>query len=294
VSSPLLASDTALGEEWQFVAARAATVPGGELLQGGGMERIEDLAAGGWRHFARTDGDIQTGVEIGRSQPASGQGCLRLTAKPASVDEAPVVVETPPVWVTTPAITAPAGKLIEISAQVMVPKAITGSVDGLFVFDSLGGPALGERVAATKVWRRLVLHRIVPADAVGEPLTVTFALTGLGTALVDDVSVRVVERGDPTAVVAVPVSAPAAPAAGRGFPTPGELLAQPTAPQAPPSRPVEAAPTPAPTWPGMSLEWPKLMPFGQSSNDPPPGPGGGTIDPFKRSRGSAPPTGDAP
>jgi hypothetical protein len=29
------------------------------------------------------------------------------------------------------------------------------------------------------------------------------------------------------------------------------------------------------------------VPFGQSSTAPPPGPGGGTIDPFKRARGPA-------
>jgi len=289
VSSPLLASDTALGEEWQFVAARAATVPGPELLHGGGMERIEDLAGGGWRHFARTGGDIRTSVEIGRAQPASGQGCLRLSAKPASPEEAPVVVETPPVWVTTPPVAAPAGKLIEITAQVMVPKAITGSVDGLFVFDSLGGPALGERVAATKVWRRLVLHRIVPPESAGEPLTVTFALTGLGIALVDDVSIRAVERGDPSRPMAVPVSSPSDPEGKRGFPTPGELLAQPAAPPTPPQSSTTAATPSAPSWPGMNLEWPKLMPFGQSANEPPPGVGGGTIDPFKRARGGPPP-----
>ena len=34
----------------------------------------------------------------------------------------------------------------------------------------------------------------------------------------------------------------------------------------------------------MNLEWPKLMPFGQSPNTPPPGPGGGRLDPFKRAR----------
>jgi hypothetical protein len=40
----------------------------------------------------------------------------------------------------------------------------------------------------------------------------------------------------------------------------------------------------------MTLDWPQL-PFGQSSNAPPPGPGGGTIDPFKRARaGSSPVT----
>jgi hypothetical protein len=36
------------------------------------------------------------------------------------------------------------------------------------------------------------------------------------------------------------------------------------------------------------MEWPKLMPFGQSSA-PPPGVGGGTVDPFKRARGPTTP-----
>jgi hypothetical protein len=287
VASPLLASDTALAEEWQFVAARAAIVQGPELLGGGGMERIEDLSGGGWRHFARTQSDIVTKLEISLAKPASGQGCLRMVARPASKDDPPIVVETPPLWVTTPPLQPPAGKLVEISAQVMVSKPVAGSVDGLFVFDSLGGPALGERVAATKTWRRLVLHRIVPADSAGEPLTVTFALTGLGEAFIDEVSIRTVDRGTP-GVVATPVSTGGQ--AG-GFPTPQDLLAPPAAAAAGgPSRPPLPAPPPQPQgWPGMNLEWPKLVPFGQSANEPPPGPGGGTVDPFKRARGSSPP-----
>ena len=290
VASPLTASDTALAEEWQFVAARTATVSGPELLPGGGMERIEELSGGGWRHFARPHSDIRTGLEISLARPASGQGCLRMIAKPINAEEAPIVVETPPIWITTPPIQAPPGKLLEISAQVFVPKPITGSVDGLFVFDSLGGPALGERVAATKVWRRLVLHRIVPPEAVGEPVTVTFALTGLGEARIDDVSVRVIDRGGPGGVPATLVSTPGP---QRSFPTPNDLLGSPT-PLSPPTAaaPTAAAPAiptaAAPTWPGMNLDWPQLMPFGQSTNEPPPGPGGGTVDPFKRARGNAP------
>ena len=56
---------------------------------------------------------------------------------------------------------AAAGTLLEI-AQVRVPNPIEGSVDGLLVFDSYGGPALAERVNKTESWRRLVLYRIVP------------------------------------------------------------------------------------------------------------------------------------
>jgi hypothetical protein len=285
VASPLTCSDVTLAEAWQFVAAKAQTTAGEELLQGGEMEALEPLAQGGWRHFARPQGEIRTAVEVSRSRPASGRGCLRLVATPVDEQAAPVVIETPPVWITTPPLAAPAGKLIEISAQVMVPAPITGSVDGLLVFDSLGGPALAERVGPTRDWRRLVLHRIVPPEMAGEPLVLTFALSGLGEARIDDVSVRTLERvaeGTPAALV----STPRQPGTGGGFPSPSDLLA-PAAGPAPAVLPPAAAPAAA-AWPGTNLGWPKLLPFPGSTNEPPPGPGGGTIDPFKRARGNPP------
>jgi len=155
------------------------------------------------------------------------------------------------------------------------------SVDGLFVFDSLGGPALGERVAATGGWRRMVLYRIVPPEAAGQPLVVTFALSGLGEARIDEVSVRVLERS-PAGTPATLVSSGGPPAGETGtppFPSPADLLTpQPVPPP---------AAAPASAWPGTNLGWPKLI--GGSGNEPPPGPGGGTIDPFKRARGPAGP-----
>jgi hypothetical protein len=280
VSSPLCCSDATLAEAWQFIAARAGTAPGESLLTGGEMEQLAPLAQGGWHHFARPPSEVRTAVEISPSRPASGRGCLRLVAAPADPEEPPVVVETPPVWITTPPITAPVGKLLEISAQVWVPAAITGSVDGLMVFDSLGGPALAERVGATRDWRRLVLHRIVPPEAAGEPFTVTFALSGLGEARIDDVSVRVLERGGPTTgTPATLVSAPRPAGAAAAFPSPADLLQPPARPPQPP--PAADPPAAAAAWPGTNLGWPKL--FG-SASEPPPGPGGGTVDPFKRAR----------
>jgi hypothetical protein len=294
VASPLAVSDAALAEQWQFVAARAATVPGAELLAGGGMDRVEDLAGNGWRHFAQPLPDIHTAVEISKSRPASGAGSLRLVATARDPAAAPVVVETPPVWITTPPIDAPAGRLLEISALVRVPERIAGSVDGLLVFDSLGGPALAERVAATREWRRLVLYRIVPGDAEAVSLTVTFALTGLGEAEIDEVSVRPLDRA--AAGFAGTAPPPAAPGGSpSSFPAPAQMLVAPAVPHPPaprePAPATVATPTPpaGPKWPGMNLDWPrKILPFGQSSNAPPPGPGGGTIDPFKRARTAAP------
>lgn len=308
VASPLSTSDATLAEHWRFIDALSATVPTTELLAGGGMERLEDLAGAGWRHFALEQQALRTAVEIDRAQPAVGTGSLVMKAEPTSAADAPVVVETPPVWVTTPAVRAPAGRLLEIQARVWVPRPIKGSVDGLLVFDSLGGPALAERVGMTPAWRRLVLYRIVPADASEESLTVTFALTGMGEARIDDVSIRVLERaagGIPASVVSVSQPAASGGSAAVGFPQPSDLLAGPgatpplrsqggagpAATAAPPPPPAAAPAVDAaasPPWPGMNLGWPKLLPFGQSSNAPPPGPGGGTIDPFKRARAVPP------
>ncbi|MFM8635899.1 MAG: hypothetical protein ACKOEX_14010, partial [Planctomycetia bacterium] len=130
---------------------------------------------------------------------------------------------------------------------------------------------------------------IAPADTT-EPLVVTFALTGLGTARIDDVAVRVVERdggGTPASIVSTTPRGPSNP----GFARPDELLGPGTVPQPPlpsprrtPPPDPDASPTAgASSWPGMNVEWPKLLPF-SSPNAPPPGPGGGTVDPFKRAR----------
>ena len=288
VAGPLSTSDATLVEHWRFVEALSTTSPREELLVGGGMERIEELSGSGWRHFALKQAILRTGVEISRTQPASGRGCLVMRAEAVDPAAAPAVVETPPVWITTPPLSAPSGKLLQIEARVWVPKPVKGSVDGLLVFDSLGGPALAERVGPSAQWRRLVLYRIVPADLDGEAFTVTFALTGLGEARIDDVSVRVLDRG--AGVPAMIVSnGPGREEGARSFPTPGEVLSPPNLPAtdaaAPPAvSAVTATPPAASTpaaWPGMNLEWPKL-PFSGPTNAPPPGPGGGRIDPFKR------------
>ena len=229
-----------------------------------------------------------------------------MRAKTANPAESPGTVETPPVWITTPPISPPSGKLLQIEARVWVPQPIKGSVDGLLVFDSIGGAALAERVGVTAGWRRLVLYRIVPADASSEPLVVTFALTGLGEAHIDNVSIRVLESSGQSeaGVPSTIVSTTPRPSSATAFPNPSEVLgpsavAVPLPPVAAPTASAQASapkavdPPAAPQWPGMNLEWPKILPFGQSPNAPPPGPGGGKIDPFKRARPAGSPA-DSP
>ena len=81
-----------------------------------------------------------------------------------------------------------------IRGRVRVAAPVRGSVDGLMIVDSLGGEALAERFGETNGWEGFVLYRAAPRDC---EITLTFALTGFGEALVDDVTIRTIQRTSP-------------------------------------------------------------------------------------------------
>jgi hypothetical protein len=55
---------------------------------------------------------------------------------------------------------------------------------------------LADRIGHTKGWRQFALYRVAPQSG---PMCVTFALSGLGEAYVDDVAIEVAEG--PTAMM---------------------------------------------------------------------------------------------
>ena len=57
------------------------------------------------------------------------------------------------------------------------------------ILDSIGGEALAERALKTPGWREVVLYRIAAQDG---PVWITFALTGLGDAWIDDVTIQTI------------------------------------------------------------------------------------------------------
>ena len=108
----------------------------------------------------------------------------------AAPDKAPAALERPPVWITSSPVPVRQGQLVRIHGWVQVPRPLSGGREGLLLFDSLTGPALGERVYATSGWREFSLYRAVPEN--GE-MRVTIALTGLGEAWLDDLSVSLID-----------------------------------------------------------------------------------------------------
>jgi hypothetical protein len=137
---------------------------------------------------------LQTEVQLVPTEPHSGHTSLQLRVWPADPKTFAGLVETPPVWITTAAVPVESGQLVRIRGWVDLPAAISGSVDGLMIFDSLTGPELAQRVGQTRGWQEFSLYRIAPQTGA---MTVTFALTGIGAARIDDVAIEPISLAAP-------------------------------------------------------------------------------------------------
>jgi hypothetical protein len=187
VVSPLIATFDTLPTHWRFVDRLSAGRPGSNELPTGTCENLDAMMQSGWRHFEHPQPTLTSKVELSPTVSHSGHSSLHIQVKPANPLEPPTLVETPPVWVTTAPVAARRGEIVAMRAWIRVPLAITGSIDGLMIRDSIGGEALAERALKTPGWREIVLYRIAAQD---DPVWITFALTGLGDAWIDDVTIQ--------------------------------------------------------------------------------------------------------
>ena len=161
------------------------------MLVGGDFENLQTMLQAGWRHAEHLRPDLQTGVELSPAAPFADQHSLHLQVQPIKPQTATALagqlVESPPLWVTSAPVHLAAGDVVCIRGQVRVTQPIVGSVDGLMIIDSLGGQPLAERFNQTDGWHEFVMYRAAPY---AQDVTVTFALTGIGQAWIDDVSIR--------------------------------------------------------------------------------------------------------
>ena len=81
------------------------------------------------------------------------------------------------------------GKWVRVEGEIYIPHAITGTVDGLLIAESIGGEPLAYRSGVTKGWQRFTLDRVAIRTG---PFSITVALTGHGEAWIDDLTIRVV------------------------------------------------------------------------------------------------------
>jgi hypothetical protein len=191
VTSPLTAGFGTLPEQARLIDQLRFLQPSDNRLPGGDCENVAWMMQHGWQHVEHPQSDIRSAVELSTDQPHGGKSSLHLRVAAVRPDQPPAFIETAPVWVTTPPVAVQANQLVAVRGFVRVPPQIAGSIDGLLILDSIGGESLAERIGETKGWREFVMYRVAPRDG---PFTVTFALTGLGDAWIDDVSIAPVTR----------------------------------------------------------------------------------------------------
>lgn len=187
VASPFVASLSTLPEHWQLVDRLHASSLVENRLACGDFENLAQMVQAGWQQFEHPQAGLATKVEVVPGGMTPGRSCLRMEVGAKDPAAGGVLVETPPLWVTSPPVAVQAGEVVCIRGAVRVATPIKGSVDGVMVIDSFGGEALAERFGETKGWEQVVLYRAAPRN--GE-LTVTFALTGFGEVELDDVTIR--------------------------------------------------------------------------------------------------------
>lgn len=160
---------------------------GENRLVEGQFEDLGSMLHSGWNHFQHPVPGILSEANLTPSAAHGGRFGLRLAARAAVSEQAPLLVESPPVWITSPAVPVEAGELVIIRGWIQIPTPLTGSVDGLLIVDSISGEPLAERIGETVGWQEFTLYRVAPQAG---QMSLTFALSGLGEVWLDDVTIQ--------------------------------------------------------------------------------------------------------
>ncbi|MBI1901178.1 MAG: hypothetical protein HYS13_08725 [Planctomycetia bacterium] len=193
----VLGTAAALGAHRRLLAELRAGTLGVNVLPAGDCENLQRMLTAGWRHYRHSQPQVDSAAQIAPGGAHAGQFALALRAWPLQPNQPPELVESPPLWVTTAPVPARRGQWFRIRAYVRVPAPITGSLDGLLMIDSQGGVDLAERIDAAEGWTEVTMYRSAADD--GE-LAVTFALTGIGEAWIDDVTIEPVQAAPAAAM----------------------------------------------------------------------------------------------
>lgn len=189
-SSPFLSHCSLIPLHWELAMRleESRWKPNG--LAGGDFENLQHLLAAGWENHRLDDAQFTTKVELAENAMVDGRyGCrLAVDLKPGANISGPI--DSPPLWIATPPVAVKGGQLVRIHGWVNIPQTIAANQDGLTITDSLAGEGLTERIPVTQGWQEFTLYRSVAAN---NDMTVTFSLTGLGEAMLDEVTVRAID-----------------------------------------------------------------------------------------------------
>ncbi|HXG10357.1 MAG TPA: hypothetical protein VNK04_11385 [Gemmataceae bacterium] len=217
VASPYAMSFFTLPRHWELFEQVRRSTPSANVLPGGDFETPPDETPHAWLAQPVNLDEVELTARRVSSQPHSGKQCLMLQIKPKNREQPPAALERTFLAIHSPAVRLEPGSLVQVSGWVRIPAPITASADGALLYDSAGGEPLAVRLTEPTGWKKFTLYRRVPADGT---ISLTVALTGLGTVYFDDLQIEpLVPAAVPREVVNTPFdqprNRPTAPDAGR-------------------------------------------------------------------------------
>ena len=210
--SPVVLHPILIPLHWQSLARLGGVAWSPNALPGGDFEDLGHLTNNGWQHHSASGYSIRTLVQLHQDAVVDGRRGLLLAAQPDG-GLAPKLVESAPVWIVSGPVEVPANQLVRINGFVKIDSPITASWDGLVIQESLGGPEMAQRFRSTNGWQPFTIYR-----ATNEPhtLRLNVALTGYGTANVDEVTVQFAPLPTPGNAVGSPAPLQSAQSSGTG------------------------------------------------------------------------------
>lgn len=202
IAGPLATNYNTLPAHWDFVNRLPGYRAIANQLPAGNFEQLDEMLRSGWQHFEHPQEGIQSKAELAEESRDRNRSrhSLHFMAW-STVERGPGLIESPPLWITSPAVPVESGSWVRISGWMKIARAITGSLDGVMVIDSIGGEALAERMGEGPDWRQFTIYRYISRTG---PMTVTVALTGLGEVWLDDLMIEPLVPGAAPALGARP------------------------------------------------------------------------------------------
>ncbi len=195
VSSPLLSHVTLVPLHFDLTNRidPGAWQPNG--LAGGDFENLELMTSNQWENHRSTLNGFNTHVELATSRVVRGSSALLMKVEPHDQFGDDSLVDRTPLWIHSGPVPVRAGQLVRIHGWINVPQYIKGSLEGLRIADSIGGPELAERISLTSGWQEFSVYRCPAQDT---QLRITFEMTGVGQAFIDEVQVNLIDLSGST------------------------------------------------------------------------------------------------
>ncbi len=188
VSSPLIRHFGLLAEHLELASALQSSTWNPNSLTGGDFESLEQMTQAGWTNQREEATGISSKVLLQKDAALDGTYGLAMRLK-ANL-ELPLILPSTPLRIRSARVDVKEGQLIRVHGYVNVTLDSREGL-GLKISDSIGGDDLALNFQTTHGWQEFTLYRV--AERNGE-LTVAFSMLGAGSAKVDEVTVRTMDR----------------------------------------------------------------------------------------------------